>query len=244
MDPPTSNDVDQCHTEWACLVSQDYCLSDDAFRAEALAFAMQLMARFKIRVFQIAERLQSEGYRFAIPENVLVEPESSVSDWINEFRQRKLYVPIALEAWLRVIGGVNFMGTHPDWPRPAYAFDDDRNQEYPIYADPLVVEMPEEYAVVLYDEWIDRCQADEEPGPYLLEIAPDHIHKANISGGMPYRLSTDRPAIDRMLLNERHATSFVGYLRAAVRWHGFPGFDYMRNEIPKGWETADFSFPY
>ncbi len=262
MKSPNMTEAEQ-FLRLANLVSEDYRLSDAAFRTDILNFAMELMAHYKVRIFEIAERLQRENYRFAEPDRVLVDPEASVGDWIAEFRQKNLHVPICLEAWLKVIGEVNLMGTHPDWPIPGYAFDDEQGfyrdwiyhgetdaqaipmqpgREYPIYSDPLVVEMAEEYARNLYDEWLYWIEHDDEVAPFRLHIAPDHIHKANISGGIPIQLGTDRPAIDRLLLNERHMTSFVAYIRIALRWHGFPGFDFVRDQIPKGWEPDDICF--
>lgn len=231
------------HSDWACLVGQGYRLQheDNAFRKEALGFALRIMARVKEWADRTVEDLQREGYRFAEPDRVLTEPEDGAAEWINDFRQTDVYLPIALEAWLRVVGGINLTGTHPRWLEQAYVYDEQRYRGEPLYTDPLVVELPRDYAVYLYDEWIETRNSGEAV-PFRVDVSPDHLHKANVSGGLPYQLSTDLPEVDGILWNERHETSFVGYLRTAIRHRGFPGLDYISSARLGGWVKEDPTF--
>ena len=59
----------------------------------------------------------------------------------------------------------------------------------------------------------------------MIDLAPDWLHKAHVSGGSPYTVEVPNRAIDGPLLDEPHSTTFVNYLRIAFRWGGFPGWD-------------------
>ena len=70
------------------------------------------------------------------------------------------------------------------------------------------------------DEMIDSM------GHFEASLAPDYLHKDNISGGSPYAVELPNPAADFVLLNERHELHFVPYLRMAIlRYGGFPGLE-------------------
>ena len=93
---------------------------------------------------------------------------------------------MTVRAWIEIVGDVNLLGVHADWPAD-------------LVTDPLVVEFEykswnwgrqDRLAVRAhfegeYDSW--RYNADEgvECGPFTLDVAPDALHKANISGGAP-----------------------------------------------------------
>jgi hypothetical protein len=69
-------------------------------------------------------------------------------------------------------------------------------------------------------------EEDEEDEESLaLTLAPDDLHKANISGGDPYEMAIPDLRADGELLNERHQLFFVEYLRLCFRFGGFPGYD-------------------
>jgi len=228
-----SRSISQAHQDWADFVGYDRSSSEGADREEALVFARAMMQRARGYVLDVIEELQRAGYRFVDPDATYVPPNSETEDWLNSLPGRNIHLPIALQAWLLEVGNVNLMGTHPSWPTPAYAFEDRRADGYPIYTDPLVVELLPDFLDYLHDEWLEEQSGDV----FIGDLAPDHLHKANISGGMPYGLPTDRPRVDTILLFERHCTSFTGYLRRALYWQGFPGFDYMEAEeiAATGW---------
>jgi hypothetical protein len=56
-------------------------------------------------------------------------------------------------------------------------------------------------------------------------IAPDALHKANISGGGPYQIEVPNLAADGVLQCEDHGLYFVEYLRLVFRFGGFPGYE-------------------
>ena len=114
------------------------------------------------------------------------------------------------------------MGSHPGWSRPAYLGEGETNVEDVVYSDPLVVELPTDYIDALWYEW-KEARRDDPLLPFRVSIAPDSLHKANVSGGPPYELSADRPLVDSIVWNEMQCQTFVSYLRDAASWRGFPG---------------------
>lgn len=230
--------VSRIHNDWACLISQNYRLRDDGFRSEALEFSLQIMRRAKFYLLDIIDQLVSDGYKFTDESKVYAAPDVDARDWINEYRNRGVFLPLAFEAWLLEVGSVNLIGTHPDWFKPAYSYDTNSTVDEVLYTDPLVVEFNGDYLCYLYDEWSSVMNSVEQNKntPFRIDISPDYLHKANISGGMPYELDTEKPTVDAILLNERHVTTFTGYIRQALIWKGFPGFDYINIDEKHIWK--------
>lgn len=218
--------LSRIHADWSCLVGMEYRLGDRQFREEAMAFACEIMKRARVHVLGIISQLQEENYSFLYPDEMHIEP--GPCDWIRDLEQSGIYLPLSIAAWLREVGTVNLIGTHPSWPAPGYMKSGKGEKTEPLLADPLVVGLSKDYAEYLYREWKESSESTLTP--FRVDIAPDHLHKANLSGGMPYQMAADRPLVDTILLNERHATSFVHYLRIAIQYAGFPGFDYIEGQ--------------
>ncbi len=51
-------------------------------------------------------------------------------------------------------------------------------------------------------------------GPFTIDLGPDWLHKANVSGGPPYGMEVPNFGVDGLLLWEPHQTIFVNYLRS------------------------------
>jgi hypothetical protein len=88
---------------------------------------------------------------------------------------------MVLSSWLRLVGDVWLVGTHPDWPESEAA-------------DPLVIELEgtrypdasiRDHFAGEYEAWQDWTADDPDAGGFVLPLAPDRLHKANISGGFP-----------------------------------------------------------
>ena len=90
-------------------------------------------------------------------------------------------------------------------------------------ADPLYV-LSAANAHSSVDEWQDRLQEHhaEVVGPLELDLAPDYLHKANISGGAPYTITVPNDTADAIFENEEHELPLVDYLRLCFEWGGFP----------------------
>jgi len=233
-----AHSLSRIHADWSCLVSQSFRLHEPGFRAEVFQFASRIMGRAKVLLEEIIDNLLTEGYRFVEPNKVHQAPDSDLWDWIREYEEGGIYLPVSLQAWLAVVGNVDLRGTHPSWPKPGYVFDEMPATSDVLYTDPLVVDVSGDYVAYLRREWETniRDEGSENVGPFLVAISPDHIHKANVSGGPPYEVPAQTPAVDSLLYNERHCTSFTDYIRIALRWGGFPGLEYSpdKEDVTKG----------
>ena len=69
------------------------------------------------------------------------------------------------------------------------------------------------------------CTSAKEDEPLTLDFAPDALHKANVSGGDPYSFAVPNRAADALVEGEPHGVNFVEYLRIAIAWGGFPGWE-------------------
>jgi hypothetical protein len=73
-------------------------------------------------------------------------------------------------------------------------------------------------------EWRSEDGLVTAESPFLIEFAPDYLHKANISGGSPYGLAVPNAGVDGLVIGDIHQTTFNNYLRVAFEWAGFPGW--------------------
>ncbi len=222
------------HTEWAFLVAQAHRLPDPEFRTTAVKLARQLCARARFNVERLVQGLSQGGYVFAFPDEVHVPDDGRASEWISEFERLGVYLPIFLQAWITEVGSVNLMGSHPSWPESGYSGLPPSNGGI-WYTDPLVLGLDREYLKSEYEDWCWFVDKDgpAEAGPFRLAIAPDHIHKANVSGGPPYAIDTTAPSVDTLLLNARDCTSLFHHVHNAFFWGGFPGFAYIDAQLPE-----------
>jgi hypothetical protein len=214
---------------WADLVALgEQALAPDC-AADTLAVAYETMHRVEINVRLIAERLQALGYRFVWPgigrglfglgkgpaHAPHVPPGSDVHEAFAKLEEAAGgRLPLSLRVFYEVVGEVNFNGEHA---RLAPA-------DGPVTPDPLVVEGIEGAM-----DWLDGRDEDEPP---QVAIAPDALHKANISGGAPYSVAVPAPVADAPLEDEPHDVTFVEYLRIAIAWGGFPGWETAGREPP------------
>ena len=98
-----------------------------------------------------------------------------------------------------------------------------------VESDPLCVDFSE-LSVDSYQEW-QEYNADI---PFQVEISPDILHKANISGGDGYAIIMPQAVMDAPLLNTNwREFTFVEYLRFSFEWAGFPGLHEYDNADEK-----------
>ena len=83
--------------------------------------------------------------------------------------------------------------------------------------------------------WCVEQESLEVVGPFQLEFAPDHIHKANVSGGPPYAIETNAPTLDTLILNARDCSGLFYHVHVAnaFNWGGFPGFVHVDSGLPE-----------
>lgn len=203
---------------WAFHLGQREELLDNETRQQALTLARKVMMFARRNIELLIDRLDHSGYRFANSYGPFQRPEDDISNCIDELANRGVFVPVALHAWLMEVGAVDFAGSHPDWSRSAYSgFFEEKSGREIWFTDPLVVwfnpRMLEQDASEAKTRWI--------------EIAPDVVHKSNVSGGAPVWMSCQVPAFDTCLVGQHGSFTLLSYLRYAFEWSGFPGFEYI-----------------
>jgi hypothetical protein len=181
----------------------------------ALAVAAETMRRVRLNVDRIITRLRALGYDFkrypdgskrSFAPGPLTPPSAAMRADQAELEEQAGVLPLSLAAFWQTVGAVDLVGMGRGWPDGL---------------DPLVVDPPEGALSFLFDE-----EADAEPGRMFAGLAPDDLHKDNVSGGDPYGLYLPNPAADFTLIYERHNLPFVSYLRLSIlRWGGFPGLE-------------------
>ena len=200
----------QCRQVWTEMTSIGPDLrADHAVAAEAAIVVRETLRRARRNVERLVDQLPRFGFEFeATP---LVDPPSDAATQLDALEAEVGLLPLSLRHWFEEVGHVNLNGAHPDW-----AFE---------YPDPLVVDAPSEYIRSEYEAWsADRGTEWDRGAAFEVPIAPDYLHKANVSGGIPYGLAIPNPGVDGLLLWESHQTTFVNYLRIAFCMGGMPGW--------------------
>lgn len=143
-----------------------------------------------------------------------VPPDRDAAMRVRRIEKRVGTLPLSLRAFYEVVGSVDLLGSHASLtPRGGS-----------ISPDPLVVWALDD-AVAMADE-------GEEGEASRLVLAPDDLHKANVSGGEAYAIEVPDDRADGEFLNERHGLFFVDYLRLAFRFGGFPGYEGYDRDVP------------
>ncbi len=174
---------------------------------DAVDVAMETMRRVRASVELVHERLVDGGYEFARPKRAFVAAKPNVARLIASLEKKVGSTPLSICAFYTVVGEVDFCGQHTRWKSPGEAI-----------LDPLVVS-PASYVLVF-----DEDNQEDEDEPYQLSLAPDAYHKEEISGGPAYTMLIPNAAADGDVLHAPGEPSFVGMLRDALSYGGFPGF--------------------
>lgn len=213
---------------WAELRALGQQAREPQYEEDVRAVCDEMALRALHNVEKLVDRLSADGFIFRdatdhVEQSPLLRPSEDVDsliDWLNETAGT---LPLAVESWMRTVGDVNLVGAHPQWP--------DAEQ-----ADPLVIEIEllrfggdeaRSYFAEELEMWRDGGDPRELP-PFLLSVAPDSLHKANISGGGPYGFELPDPTVEGSFVNEDARTElinepFTGYLNRVFRSGGFPG---------------------
>jgi hypothetical protein len=207
------------------------------YSADALAVAYATMRRVVQNIRTIVERLREIRYDFDIESvnrdkviefgearwSLCVGPRDQrrPAPWMPPDRQRPAdwkrldeiarALPISLRAWYEIAGSVTLLGKHPVLS-PGFAT---------LRSDPLVI-VPFSQVVRAWDDSPPKIGIGGQP--FAAEIAPDAVSKARGSC-QSYSITLPAIGMDALLENERHGLSFVDYLRLALQWGGFPGFE-------------------
>lgn len=193
---------------------------DAALRAEAWEVALVTMKRVRAGVEVITERLRAMDYPFADYAPPWSAPAGDAADTIARIEQiAAARCPLSLKAFWQVVGQVNWIHAEDlELDDPPWGVVEIQG------CDPLSIDGAATVLDGCVAEWLNRREENhpEVVGPLEVELAPDRLHKANISGGPPYAIRMlDAP--DAVLENEEHGLPFVAYLRMCLRYGGFPG---------------------
>lgn len=161
-------------------------------------------------ITQLISRLTDQGFIFDRPDEVLPGVEPGTDEAIERIESEIGIIPLATKLFWQRVGSVDLSGSHPNW----------EGCEYP---DPLIVFPPSSAVYELDDFLADREERLSIGFPYLVPVAPDFYHKANVSGGMWYNVAVPAVADDPPLNDEWHNVTFLAYLEIALRFGGFPG---------------------
>jgi hypothetical protein len=199
---------------WTELIALGDGVRRDPSAADALAVAYETMQRVEANTRTVIDRLSRLGYRFAtLPPHRT--PGRRKWRQIEQLERLVGALPLSLRAFYDVVGAVDLIGRHQSIMAP----------DSSVAPDPLVVFGVE-------DALAERESMDDE-GRSAITIAPDDLHKENISGGDPYTVVVPDQRSDGVLLGERHNLLFVDYLRLCFRHGGFPGYEGIDGGVPE-----------
>jgi len=212
---------------WADLRSLGAGVREEPVAADAREVARETMSRVLRNLRRLEHRLAGLGYEFGVypdgetpswSEGALVPPSPHTPREVETLRGLAGPIPLSLEAFWSVVGSVDFVGRRPGWPSGL---------------DPVVVHPPAG-ALEEWESWEEWREEDgEEAGPFIAPIAPDALHKDNVSGGEPYGLALPNASADGRLENEAGGLMFVDYLRLAIlEWGGLPGLAELPDPPP------------
>ena len=188
----------------------------------AQAVCDEMARRARVNIETLVGRLTDQGYRFHTndyeqePMVPFIPATVAGAELANWAEGRFGPVPMTVSSWLRVVGDVWLVGSHPEWPES-------------VEADPLVIQLEgshhpqasvKDYFESEYESWQEW--GPDEHCPFSLAVAPDRLTKANISGGEPYSFRLPDPCADGLFKAET-IMPFVAYLNWVFRDGGFPG---------------------
>jgi len=203
---------------------------------EAQLVCDEMARRARQNVEVIIERLSTDDYKFhsnddeQTPVTPHVAPTATADEHADWFQEHFGAVPMTLCSWTRIVGDVWLVGTHPLWTSSASG-------------DPLVIELEgsrypgdpsiRDYFEDEWNDWREDCAQDaSSAGVFVLPVAPDRLHKENVSGGSPYGIVLPDGSADGLFAGET-TTPFVSYLNQVFRHGGFP----CATESPSEWRV-------
>jgi len=198
---------------------------------------------------------QEREWRESLPP-LQTTPPPDIAEQLDLFEREVAVLPLSLRAFYQEVGGVNFIGWYQEKPFEDDLVIDGWESEPPLEMedfDPIFVESFRRELVEVSQDWLffpslfrdDTDQifpspfrddgnqiATEENTPaegesYTIFIAPDVYLKTNTSGGSPYSIRVPDGAADTLLVNEKHRTTFVKYLRLCCSYAGLPELEKM-----------------
>lgn len=190
------------------------------YASAAQAVCDEWARRVRINLERIVDRLDAQGYRFhenddaQAPTVPFLPPSADAAAHVRWLDETFGTVPMTVSSWVRLVGDVWLVGTHPQWPGASAA-------------DPLVLEVEgtrypgQDMRAFLADE-LEMWQEGGDDEPFQLPVAPDALHKDNVSGGPPYGIVLPDAAADGRIVTTDEMF-LVDYIRLVLDRGGFPG---------------------
>jgi len=184
---------------------------------EAQVVAAETMRRARANIVTVVSRLEDLQFRFEASsplESLGPDTAARVDDLDSKLGGS---LPLSVKAWYIHVGAVDLRGTHPSLCHVA-SVEEEVPPDFKL-ADPLVI-APIEWLLEGFSHWSLGLWGDQK---FKLELSPDDLHKANISGGT-YDMPLAGTQADAVLL-DWHSFYFVDYVRRVFEWGGFPGWE-------------------
>ena len=203
---------------WRELTALGASVRAPALIDDAWAVAEETMTRVASNIDRIIERLANCSFKFDVyPDGTMPSaslpahgrPDGALLADVVELEQRVGPIPLSLRAFWQVVGTVSLIGRGPEG--------------WPDYSDPLFISPPG-YALI---ELLERGSGEESERTFMCGLAPDVLHKDNVSGGAEYAIALPNSSADATFEEEWRGIGFVPYLRVAIlEWGGFPGLSH------------------
>lgn len=185
---------------------------------EARAVAKETMLRVSRNADRLGKRLAASGWR-SLYGKLRSKPRAADREVMRRIEEISgAPLPVSVRTFWEFVGGINFVWDYESGNAPDLGVGLPMDEMDPLCVDPPGV------VTRLFDEWEEQREGidAELADPFKLELAPDYLHKANISGGGPYGIELPFLGADPVFANEAHELPFVEYLRLCFRWAGFP----------------------
>lgn len=237
---------------WAELTALGAAVLDEPQASDATAVARETMRRARANVELLTQRLTAIGYRFIrdMQDQPFEPSDGEALATLRRLQQEYGSLPLSVTAWYEEVGAVDFRGVYPGLSafetvdlsnlrmffqgqhlrvsltpevrilssEPASAPDPDAS----LTSDPLVIFVCNEALVDELDE------GGQTVASYCL--APDALHKANVSGGDGPHIDFGQAGMDAPLRGDDwNGVPFITYLRTVFAWGGFPGLSAEAN---------------
>src|SRR5690242_1342154 len=94
---------------------------DPEHAAEAQLVCDEMAKRARQNIETIIDRLSADGYRFhanndeQTPVRPHIPPTAGAAAYVDRLSERFGAVPLTLSSWIRIVGDVWLVGTHPAW---------------------------------------------------------------------------------------------------------------------------------
>jgi hypothetical protein len=163
-----------------------------------------------------------------------LQAKPSAQDLVAELEALLGMVPLSVRAWYEEVGGINFVGDHPDWRAllpEAASTPPMAEAEYlnPMHVlDPLLIHPLDEAWLARMRTWVRPDEASQvRQARYPLNLAPGewmkYLDNSGIGGTYVLQMMLPTAAADAPCVVPGNQM-FVAYLRECFRWGGFRGW--------------------